>query len=63
MKKRKKNQSNKTLKKIKENNDLKSVEVDLFTNFVKDEVKCFSDPEVCSDHDDDPEEYRVIGFR
>ena len=42
MKEYRKNQSNSVLKKIKENNKLKSVEVDVVTNFIKDEVERFS---------------------
>ena len=42
MKEYRKNQSNSVLKKIKENNELKSVEVDVVTNFIFDEVERFS---------------------
>ena len=37
------------LKKIKENNELKSVEIDVVTNFIKDEVESSSDAEVYTD--------------
>ena len=41
MKEYKINQSNNMLKKIKENNDLKSVEVDMVTNVIIDKIKSF----------------------
>ena len=59
------------MKKIKENDELKTVEVNVVTNFIKDEVESLSDAEVYTDDDndddddddDDFEEDRVIGFR
>ena len=51
------------LKKIKENDALKSFEVDVVTNFVKYEVESFSDTEVYTVDADDSEENGVIGFR
>ena len=55
------------MKKIKENDELKTVEVNVVTNFIKDEVESLSDAEVYTDDDDDDdddfEEDRVIGFR
>ena len=64
------------VQKIKENNEkLKSIEVDVVNNFVKDEVQSFSDAKFFAaaaaaaaaadddDDDDDSEEDRVIGFR
>ena len=33
------------------------------TNFIKDEAENFFDAEVYTDHDDDSEEDRTIGFR
>ena len=46
----------------KENIELKSVKVDVVTNFIKDEVESFSDTEVYTD-EDNSEEDRVIGFK
>ena len=62
-----KNQHNNLLKKLKENDKLKSVEVNLVTNFIKDKVESSSDAEVYTDDnydydDDDSEEDRIIGF-
>ena len=62
-----KNQYNNLLKKLKENDELKSVEVNLVTNFIKDKVESSSDAEVYTDDDydyddDDSEEDRIIGF-
>ena len=62
------------VQKIKENNEkLKSIEVDVVNNLVKDEVQSFSDAKFFAaaaaaaadddDDDDDSEEDRVIGFR
>ena len=51
------------LKKIKENDVLKSFEVDVVTNFIKYEVESFSDAEVYTVDVDDSEENGVIGFR
>ena len=51
-----------TMKKIKENNELKSVEVDVLTPFIKDEVESFPTAEVYTD-DNDYEEDRVVGCR
>ena len=53
------------LKKIKENNELKRVEVEVVTKFMKDEVESASNNDV---HDlvvdtDDDEQNRIIGFR
>ena len=49
--KNKKNQSNNGLKKIKENDELKRVEVDVIPNFIKDEVEIYSVAEVYTDDD------------
>ena len=62
-----KNQYNNLLKKLKENDELKSVEVNLVTNFIKDKVESSSDAEVYIDDDydyddDDSEEDRTIEF-
>ena len=56
------------MKKIEENDELKTVEVNVVTNFIKDEVESLSDAEVYTDDDDDDddddeEEDRVIGVR
>ena len=55
------------VQKIKENNeDLKSIEVDVVTNFNKDKIKRFFDAEVYTNDDDydaDSEEDRAITFR
>ena len=62
-----KNQYNNLLKKLKENDELKSVEVNLVTNFIKDKVESSSVAEVYTDDDydyddDDSEEDRTIEF-
>ena len=49
-------------RKLKKDNQLKSVEVDVVTDFVKDEVESFSIADYIDDNDDS-EEDRVIGFR
>ena len=54
-----KNQSKKVLKKLKENNKLKRVEVDVITSFIKEEVYI----QVYIDNNYDSAEDRVIGFR
>ena len=62
------------LKKIKENDELKGVEVDEPSNFIMDQVESSSNADVYTDDDDDHdddndnddydfEEDRVIGFR
>ena len=62
------------LKKIKENDELKGVEVDELSNFIMDQVESSSNADVYTDDDDDHdddndnddydfEEDRVIGFR
>ena len=58
-----KSQSNNVLKKIKENNKLKSFEVDVGANFMKDGIERFSNANVFSDDNYDSEEAKVIGFR
>ena len=58
-----KSQSNNVLKKIKENNKLKSFEVDVDANFIKDDIERFSNANVFSDDNYDSEEAKVIGFR
>ena len=53
------------LKKIKENNELKRVEVEVVIKFMKDEVESASNNDV-DDLDvdtDDDEQNRTIGFR
>ena len=47
------------LKKLKENNTLKRVEVDVITSFIKEEVYI----QVYIDNNYDSAEDRVIGFR
>ena len=54
-----KNQSKKVLKKLKENNKLKRVEVDVITSFIKEEVYI----QVYIDNNYDSAEDWVIGFR
>ena len=61
MKECRKSPLKKVLKKLNENNKPKSVEVDTLINFIKDDVKSFSDAEVYTDGDDF-EEDRVTGF-
>lgn len=58
-------QSNNVLKKIEDNDELKSIEVDVVTNFIKDKVEsCSNDVDGDSDDNiDDDEENMVIGFR
>ena len=51
------------LRQLKENDELRSVEMYLVTNFIKDEVESFSDAEVYTDDNDDSEEDKVIEFR
>ena len=51
------------IEKINENNELQSVEVDVVTNFIKDEVESSSDAEVYTNDDYDSEKDRVTGFR
>lgn len=63
MKEYEKNQSNNELQKIKENNELRSVEVGIVTKLIKDEVEILSDIEVYTDYDNNSENHRVIGFR
>ena len=41
------------MKKTKEDNELKSAEVDIVTNFVKDDVESSSDADVGTDDNDD----------
>ena len=47
------------MKKTDKNNELKSVKVNVATNFIKDEMKIFSDADVYTD-DDDSEEDRLL---
>ena len=65
MKEYTKNQSNNDLRKIKENSELKSAEVDVETNFSEYEVDSSSYVEVYADDNNDNkhEQDRVIGFR
>ena len=58
-------QSNNVLTKIEDNDELKSIEVDVVTNFIKDKVEsCSNDVDGDSDDNiDDDEENMVIGFR
>ena len=53
------------LKKIKENNELKSVEIDVVTKFKKDKVNSSynDDNDVDVDTDDDDEQNMIIEFR
>ena len=44
------------IQKMKKKNELKSVQVDVLNNFIKDEVQSFSDAEVYTDDDGDSEE-------
>lgn len=48
---------------ITRNNELKNVEIDVITNFIKDKVESSSDEEIYTDDDGDSEENKVIGFR
>ena len=50
------------LKKIKENNELKSAEVDVISKIIKVEVESSTDDDD-DDDDDDDEQDRMIGFR
>ena len=54
MKEYRKNQTKNVLKKIKENNELRSIEVDTVTKFIKDEVESSSD--VDTDDGDDEQD-------
>ena len=54
---------NNLLKKIKEKNELKSVEVDVISNLVKDDVEIDVDFDDDDDDDDDDDEDWVIRFR
>ena len=49
--------------KIKENNELKSVDINAVTNFIEDVVESSSDAEVYTYGYDNFEEDRVVGFR
>ena len=53
------------LKKIEDNDELKSIAVHVVTNFIKDKVEsCSNDVDGDSDDDiDDDEENMIIGFR
>ena len=62
MKKHRKTQSNNVLKRIKVNDELKCVKVNVVTNIIKDEIEHFSHVEAYTD-DDEFKESRVIGFR
>ena len=50
------------LEKTKENNELRSV-VDVVTNSIKDKVESFSNAEVYTGDECNPEGDKVIGFR
>lgn len=56
-----KNYCNIVLKILKENNELKSAEVDLVPSFIKDKRESFSDADVYGD--DGSEEHKVVEFR
>ena len=60
MKEYRKIRFNKVLKKLKENNELKSVEVDVVTSLIKDEVEGFFYAEI---YTDDNSEAEVSGFK
>ena len=66
LRKYRKNWFNNLLEKIKENDKLKRVEIDVVNNFIKDDVESFSGVDVGIDDDDDDddeeEEERDIGF-
>ena len=62
MKEYRKNRSKNVSKKFKKNNELKWVEADAVTYFIKDDVESFSDAKIYS-NDDDFEEDRVIGLK
>ena len=51
-----KNQYNNALKKLKENDGLKGVDVDVVINFIKDIIDIFYDAEVYTDDDDDDDD-------
>lgn len=65
MKEYTKNQSNNDLRKIKENSELNSAEIDVETNFIEYEVDSSSYVEVYADDNNDNkhEQDSVIGFR
>ena len=64
MKEYEKKYSSNVLKKQKQNNESKIIEVYPITNFIKDKVESFSsDAEVYTDHDDVSEDNRVFGCR
>ena len=56
-----KNYCNILLKILKENNELKSAEVDLVPSFIKDKRESFSDADVYDD--DGSEEHKFVEFR
>lgn len=56
-----KNYCNIVLKILKENNELKSAEVDLVPSFIKDKRESFSDADVYGD--DGSEEHKVVEYR
>ena len=65
-----KNRSKNVFKRVKEDDELKSVEEDLVTNFIKDEVERstdgdFDDANVDNDDDvvDNDEQDRITGFK
>ena len=61
-----KNQSDNKLKKIKENDELKTIEVNVVTKYIEDEVETSSDGDVDVEVDvvdNDDEWDRINGFR
>ena len=60
-----KNRSSNDLRKVKENSELNSAEIDVETNFIEYEVDSSSYVEVYADDNNDNkhEQDRVIGFR
>lgn len=54
---------NNLLKQIKEKDELKSVEVDVVSNFTEDKVESSADTEIYTDDNDDLEEYGMTVFR
>ena len=57
-----KNRSNNMFKKLKDNSELKRVEVDALASFFKDEIESFSNAKFYFDYDNS-EEDRFIEFR
>ena len=56
MKEYRKSKSNNVFKKIKEKYKLKSIKVNVITNFIKDEAESFFDADIYTDYDYDDDD-------